>query len=122
MAAARHGAWAGLGLTVASAALVALAFPPAELRPLAWIGLVPFLVALRAGSSRRAAVLATVWLVVFAALVGQWFPRAVSTYYQQPRWVGLAFFAGVTATMGAPYYVAFALAYRGLARRRTVAV
>src|SRR5262245_45446327 len=106
----RHRAWTGLAPTVASAVVVALAFPPARLRPLAWVGLVPLLVALRTGTMRRAAGLAIVWLVVFAALVGLWFPGAVSTYYDQQWWVGLAFFGGVTATMGAPYYVAFAFA------------
>ena len=120
MTAPRNGAWVGLGLTAASAALVALAFPPAGIQPFAWIGLVPLLIALRSGTTRRAAFFAVVWLVLFAALVGQWLPRAVSTYYQQPRWVGFAFFAGITATMGAPYYVAFALVYRQLARRPTI--
>ena len=109
--------WAALGLTALSAVLVALAFPPVSLRALAWVGLAPLLVALRRAHTGQAVGLAAFWLVLFAALVGLWFPRAIATYYQRPWWVGVAFFAGVTATMGAPYYVAFALAYRALGRR-----
>jgi apolipoprotein N-acyltransferase len=104
-------------LAVASAVLVAAAFPPLGQSVLAWVGLAPLFVALRRVRTGPALGLAVLWLVVFAALVGLWFPRAVATYFDQPWWVGLAFFAGVTATMGAPYYVAFAVAYRILARR-----
>jgi apolipoprotein N-acyltransferase len=85
------------------------------------MGLAPLFVALRRARTGQAAALAVAWLVLFAALVGLWFPRAVATYYDQPWWVGLAFFAGVTATMGAPYYVVFALGYRVLARRSGLA-
>jgi apolipoprotein N-acyltransferase len=106
-----------LALAALSAVLVAAAFPPVGLRGLAWVGLAPLFVALRRARTGQAVALAVVWLVLFAALVGLWFPRAVATYYDQPLWVGVAFFAGVTATMGAPYYVAFALVYRLLVRR-----
>jgi apolipoprotein N-acyltransferase len=113
---------AAIALTAASAGLVALAFPPPGLRALAWVGLVPFLVALRRVRTGQAHALAAFWLVLFAALVGLWFPRAVATYYHQPFWVGIALFAVVTATMGAPYYVAFSVAYRALARRPSAAL
>lgn len=106
----------GLGLTAASAVLVALAFPPFGLQVLAWIGLAPFFVAVRRVRFGVAQALSAVWLVLFAALVGLWFPQTISTYYHQPEILGLVFFAAVTATMGAPYYMAFTAAYRGLAR------
>src|SRR5262245_4672043 len=73
----RPAAWAGVALTVASAVLVALAFPPARLRVLAWIGLAPFFVALRRARTVQAVGFAVLWLVVFAALVGLWFPTAI---------------------------------------------
>jgi apolipoprotein N-acyltransferase len=41
----------------------------------------------------------------------------VSTYYEQPRAVGIAFFAGCATTMAAPYYAAFVLLYRRIATR-----
>jgi apolipoprotein N-acyltransferase len=55
---------------------------------------------------------------VAAYLVGQWLPRAVSVYYEQPSIVGVAFFLGVATTMVAPYTIAFAAAYSFLARHR----
>ncbi len=65
--------------------------------------------------------LGTVWGIVAAYLVGQWLPRAVSTYFQQPPLVGALFFVGVAGVMVAPYTVAFAAAYHGLGRRPGVA-
>jgi apolipoprotein N-acyltransferase len=108
----------GLGLIAASASLVALAFPPFGEQALAWIGLTPFFVAVRRGSTHVALMLSAVWLVLFAALVGLWFPQTISTYYAQPQAVGLLFFVGVTAIMGAPYYMMFTAAYRGCVRSR----
>jgi apolipoprotein N-acyltransferase len=113
----RQSAPVALGLTLLSACLFALAFPPLRLRPLAWLALAPFLVALAGASLRRTILLGWAWGVVAAFLVGLWFPRAVSEYYQQPPLVVAAFFVGVTSTMVAPYTIAFALAYRGLRQR-----
>lgn len=106
-----------LGLTVASALLIAYAFPLASLRSLAWVALVPLFVVIRRAPLRRALTLTGLWSVLAAYLVGEWFPRAVSTYYQQPLIVGAGFFIGCVATMAAPYYMAFAATYRVLARR-----
>src|SRR5262249_1973908 len=105
-----------LGLTAVSAVFVALAFPPFSQQVLAWVGLVPFFLVVPRVRFRRRRGLRAVWLVLFAALVGLWFPQTISTYSHQPAIVGLVFFAAVTATMGAPYYMAFSAAYRGLAR------
>jgi apolipoprotein N-acyltransferase len=102
--------------TAASAVLYGLAFPPTGLRPLAWVALVPFLAAVRRARPGGALLLAWAWTVLAAYVVGEWFPRSVSTYYQQPLSVGIAFFLGVSSLMAAPYYVAFAACYRRLAR------
>ena len=56
------------------------------------------------------------WSVGAAYAVGDWLPRAIAHYYLQPTWVGIAFFLGVASFMAAPYYMAFAAVYRGLAR------
>src|SRR5690349_22004566 len=59
------------------------------------------------------------WTVVAAYVVGDWFPRSISNYYQQPVVVGIAFFVGVSSLMAAPYYMVFAACYRRLARAGT---
>ena len=101
--------------TLVSAMLYGLSFPPAALRPLAWVALVPLLVALRRASTGVAVCLAWLWTVLAAYAVGDWFPRAVSTYYQQPMAVGLGLFLGVSTFMAAAEYMAFAICYRRLA-------
>lgn len=105
---------AALLATLLSGALYAAAFPERRLSVLAWIVLVPWLVAVRGGSLGRAVVLAWIWSLAAAWGLNAWFPRAVSTYYLQPAWVGAAFFVGVTTLTAAPAFVVFALAWRGL--------
>ena len=111
-----------LAATLASAALYGFAFPPTALRWLAWVALVPFLVSLRRAGWAGAVGLAWLWTVAAAYAVGDWFPRSVSTYYQQPVAVGIGFFAGVSSVMAAPYFIVFALGYRALVRRRSPTV
>src|SRR2546429_6796267 len=97
--------------TLVSAVLYGLSFPPAALRPLAWVALVPLLVALRRASTGVAIFLAWLWTVLAAYAVGDWFPRAVSTYYQQPLAVGLGLFLGVSTFMAAAEYMAISILY-----------
>jgi apolipoprotein N-acyltransferase len=84
------------------------------------VALVPLLGAIRDASPRRAAVLGAVWGILMAYGVGTWLPRAVSRYYEQPVWVGAAFFLGVAGLTAAPFFAVFAACYARL-RRRTVA-
>lgn len=105
-----------LAATAGSAVLFGLSFPPWSVKPLAWVALTPWLWALRTGSLSRALALALLWSLVAAYTVGDWMPEAVAVYFLQPRPVGLLFFVGVVAVMAAPYYAAFAAAYRTLAR------
>jgi apolipoprotein N-acyltransferase len=88
-----------------------------SVQPLAWVALVPFLLALRRASLAQALGLGWVWTIAAAYTVGNWFAPSVSAYYRQPILVGVAFFVGVSSFMAAPYYMAFAAAYRTLARR-----
>jgi apolipoprotein N-acyltransferase len=104
-------------LTVASAGLYALAFPPLRARWLAWVALVPLLLALRDASWRRRIALGVVWSLAVGWGLGTWMPSAVSDYFHQPLWVGAGLFLLVTGAMAAPYYVAFAVAFGPLARR-----
>ncbi len=100
--------------TLAAALLYSLCFPPARLRMLAWIALVPLFVVLRRAGTRSALILSWAFTVAVAYLTGDWFPRAVATYYDQPAVVGVGFFLGVSSIMAAPYVMAFALCYRWL--------
>jgi apolipoprotein N-acyltransferase len=112
---------AAASATALSAVLFGLAFPPWEWKPLAFVALAPLLLAVRAGSARRAAALAVGWSLLAAWVIGDWMPQAVAVYFEQPRPVGYLFFAGVVAAMAAPYYAFAALAYRALAPRAPVA-
>lgn len=106
-----------VALTVLSAVLYALAFPPVRARPLAWVALVPLLIALRDASLRRRAGLGMLWTLAVGYGVGTWMPGAVSNYFHQPIAIGIGLFLIVTGFMAAPYYVAFAAAYAPLVAR-----
>ncbi len=86
-------------------------------RALAWIALVPWLAVLRSASPRGAAAHGLLFALAMSWTTGDWLPDAVAAYFHQPLWLGFAFLAFVALTMAAPYFVAFALAYRALARR-----
>jgi apolipoprotein N-acyltransferase len=106
---------------LASAVVWTCAFPPLAWWPLAWIGIAPFLAALRTSPTLgRAVALAWLWCTAFAWCVGAWLPRGVARYFEQPGLVGIAFFLA-TATLTAGWqYMAFAAVYRMLARRFSV--
>ena len=78
-----------LALTAVSGALYGLAFPPVGWWPLAWVALVPFLVAVRASRPRRALGLGVVLGITLSYGVGTWMPDAVVNYYQQSVAVGV---------------------------------
>lgn len=103
--------------TAASGTAYGLCFPTASLQSLAWIALVPWLAGLRGAGVWTALGLGWLWTIVAAYTLGDWFAGSVARYYAQPTLVGVAFFAGVTTFLAAPYYMGFAVAYRTLARR-----
>src|SRR5262245_58041619 len=108
-----------LAASLGSAVLYGLAFPPTAWRLLAWVALAPLCVAVRRAPGLGSALLvAWAWTVVAAYVVGDWFPRAVSVYYDQPAAVGLGFFFGVSTFMAGVHYMAFAACYRALATTR----
>ncbi|MEO8601992.1 MAG: apolipoprotein N-acyltransferase, partial [bacterium] len=69
-------------LTLASALLHALAFPPWDWWPLAFIALVPFFAALDGASVRRAAWLGLLWGVAAHWAEAAWVLPAMRDYYQ----------------------------------------
>jgi apolipoprotein N-acyltransferase len=105
-----------LAAALLSAAAFAIAFPPIGAQALAWIALVPLLLALRGASLARRLALAVVWSFAAGWGVGTWMPRAVAEYFDQPLATGVALFAAVTGLMAAPYYALFAALHGPLAR------
>jgi len=103
-------------ITLASALVYGLCFPPLRMAWLAWVAQVPFLIAVRRSRPGTAVFLGWVFAVVVAYVTGDWFPRAVSNYYDQPPILGVAMFFGVSSIMAAPYVMAFTLLYQRLAR------
>jgi len=101
--------------TLLSAALLALALPPWSLRPLAFVGLVPLLLALQSGGATRAVALAVGFGVAFGWTTAPTFPASIATYYEQPLWFGVILGSALFAAMASVYYGAFAAILRGLA-------
>lgn len=98
--------------TAISAFLFGLAFPPWHLWPLAWMALVPFLLALDRVPLGRALLLAWVWTMVLSLTVIRWFGSGVASYFGQSRAFGVAVFIAVPTLTGALEYMAFAGCYR----------
>lgn len=111
-----------LAATALSGLLYALAFPPTSWKPLAWVSLVPFLLALRSVGTGGALLLAWFWAVFASSFVADALPRAVETYFLQPRLASLLFAVFVWSVTGSVYYMLFAPAYRALARRSSVSL
>jgi apolipoprotein N-acyltransferase len=111
-----------LAATALSGWLYALAFPPSSWKALAWVSLVPFFLALRGVGTGAALVLAWFWAVFASSFVADALPRAVETYFLQPRVASLLFAVFVWSVTGSVYYMLFAPAYRALARRFSAAL
>lgn len=105
-----------LALTVASGATYGLAFPPVGWWPLAWVALVPFCLAVAAGSGARALGLGVLLGITASYGVGTWMPAAVVSYYEQPLVVGLAIFLVCALWQAAWQFALFAWIWRRLAR------
>jgi apolipoprotein N-acyltransferase len=110
-----------LAATLLSSALFGLAFPPGGLRPLAFLCLVPLLLALRSGGATRAVGLAWLWAVTSAWAIAPFFASSIARYYERPLWVGLLAGMLIFTVMASLYYVAFALIDRVLMRRGALA-
>jgi apolipoprotein N-acyltransferase len=86
------------------------------------VSLVPFLLALRGVGTAAALFLAWFWAVFASSFVAAALPRAVETFFLQPRLASLLFAVFVWTVTGSVYYVLFAAAYRGLAHRFALAL
>jgi apolipoprotein N-acyltransferase len=110
-------AWLFLWALLIAPLIYGAAFPPLRLGWFAWIGLVPWCVALRVARTGTAVLICCLSTLLGSYICTPWFSRAVATYYQQPLLLGLGLFAGVYLVTIGPYVTAFTLCYRGLARR-----
>ncbi len=106
-----------LAATLFSSSLFGLAFPPVNVRPLAYVCLVPLLLALRSGSAARAVGLAWFWAVASAWAIAPFFASSLATYYERPIWLGVLAGMLVFSVMASAYYMVFALIDRVLPRR-----
>src|SRR5438552_2270169 len=104
-------------LTIGSATLYAASFPPLALSSLAYVALVPWLIACSRVAPRRAALLGMLWGVVAAYGVGWWFPEMLTDYFELPLWLGWLGFFGAALLFSGTYFGAFAAGISWLSRR-----
>ncbi len=95
----------------------AAGFPPGRHAWLAWIGIVPWGVAVRLVGVRAGLAL-TLWVTFLGSyLCTPWLSQAVANYYQQPLALGVALFAGVYLVTVGPFIAVFTFVFQALARR-----
>jgi apolipoprotein N-acyltransferase len=107
----------GAALTLLSAALYALAFPPASLRPLAWLALAPFFAALARGTPVRGAALGLLWATATTIGVTWWFPRMLEGFFGLSPLAAHAALLALGLLAIGPAYAAFGAWLAALARR-----
>ncbi|HEX5064791.1 MAG TPA: apolipoprotein N-acyltransferase [Myxococcota bacterium] len=88
---------------LASGALYALAFPPAELFPLAWIALVPLVVALCRVGPWAGAGLGLVFSLGAGAGLASWLPGTLAAFFQLGWGEAVLYAFGVLLLCGLPY-------------------
>ena len=107
---------ARLLLTLGSALAYGLAFPTTGWRALAWVALVPLLLAVRGQPLRRALALGFVWGTAMACVVAGWMPAAIERYWGQPWILGLAVLVGGGILTASIFYMLFTAWYAAVAR------
>ena len=108
--------WRAIFWTAVSAVAYGAVFPPLRWWPLGWIALAPLFVVLGEVPPRRAAVLGAFWAIAMAYSVGDWMPRAVIRYFEQPLPVGVVVFLACSIVTASIQYGAFAVVYHRLTR------
>lgn len=101
----------------ASAGLLWLAFPPHGPGVVAWVGLVPLLLAARTSSVAAAFAAGVAWNLLLAFGVVDALPAGVSAHFGQPAWLGWGFSA-LVFTVNSCLHYGVALALYGLLARR----
>ncbi len=108
----------GVPAALLSAGLYALAFPPASLRPLAWLALAPFFAAAARASPLRAAALGLVWAAAATVGVTWWFPRMLEGFFGVSAPAALAGLVALGVFAVGPAYAAFGAWLAWASRRR----
>ncbi|HEV7731018.1 MAG TPA: apolipoprotein N-acyltransferase [Candidatus Binatia bacterium] len=106
-----------IGALLLSAGAYCAAFPPWNLSAVAWVALVPLLLALRGLAPWRATLAGLLWGTATLSGIGYWVPGALSFYWQQPFWFGFLFALGVAVVFMGSYFAVFGVAYARLSRR-----
>jgi apolipoprotein N-acyltransferase len=105
-------------LTVLSALLYALSFPPVSFFPLAWVALVPFFLSASRVRPVYAAGYGILWGILAAYGVGWWLPEMLADYFAVSLIVGWLGFLAVSIGLIGLYYGAFAAWLSWLVRRQ----
>src|SRR2546425_2985276 len=105
-------------LTLLSASLYALSFPPCSFFPLTWVALVPFFVAASMVRPGYAAACGILWGVAAAYGVGWWFPKMVANYLGLSIVAGWVGFFAVGIGLAGTYFGVFAAWLSWLAHRQ----
>ena len=96
----------------ASAVLYGVPFPPLAWRAVAWVALVPFLLAVRSSSRRIVVVVAAGFAAWGAFSTAGALPASVSEFYGQPIAVGYLFLAVLATITTSSVMIVFAFCYR----------
>ncbi len=104
------------------AVLISLALPPADVTPLAWFCLVPFLAAIRScRTALRSVACSTIFVLLFGSVFSAWLPGTVAAFFQMPPLVAWLCALGVYAAFGFLPIGLFAALAHGMLRRQTAA-
>ncbi len=106
--------------TLVSGVLYGALFPPLGLGALAWVALVPLVVALRSGSGRSGVALGALFGWVGTLAVIPWLIPTLSGHFERPLPFAIAFWAIFGTTALAPYYGLLLGAQAGAQRRLPV--
>jgi apolipoprotein N-acyltransferase len=88
---------------LASGVLYALAFPPAELFPLAWVALVPLIAACSRVGPIAGAGLGLCFSLTAGAVLSSWLPATLAAFFELDSLEALFYAAGVWLLCGLPY-------------------
>jgi apolipoprotein N-acyltransferase len=111
----------GPPLAALSGLCLAASFPALEITPLAWIGFVPLLLAIRGRSLRGAFALGWVAGTVFFLATCYWIVHTIGSYTEVPVAVAAAILLLMASVLGC-YHGAFALGLRWFETRRLPAI